>query len=295
MTVASLSGYPGEGAANPNAAAPETSREVASAQVAQLDEIVRGLGSVAVAFSGGADSTLLLAVCLQVLGAARVLAVTADSPTLPRSELAEARALAAELGAVHRVIATHELENTHFASNPLDRCYHCKHELFAAIRAHVETGALTHIVYGATLDDLGDYRPGMRAAQEAGAIAPLLQAGFTKAHVRALSQRLGLRTWDKPAMACLSSRFPYGTTLDAQSLNQVEGAEAFLRRDIGLRQVRVRHHAAVARLEVEPSDFALLLDADARQRVVAALQRAGYTYVALDLAGFRSGSMNEAV
>ena len=264
-------------------------------KIDHLKNTVTDLQSVAVAFSGGADSTLLLAICLEVLGADHVLAVTADSPTLPRSELDETSALAKELGAAHIVIATDELHHEDFASNPPDRCYFCKQELFIQIRALADRQGYKHLVYGATAADLGDHRPGMRAAKEAGALAPLLEAGFTKDDVRTLSRELGLRTWDKPAMACLSSRFPYGTTLTEKALLQVEQAEGILRQELGFTDVRVRHHDSVARIEVQPQDFARLMQESTRHRVVSELKALGYTYVALDLAGFRSGSMNEAL
>jgi uncharacterized protein len=258
-----------------------------------LERQIGRLGSVAVAFSGGADSTLLLAVCLQVLGRESVLAVTADSPTLPRTELAEATSLARELGAAHVVIATAEMEDERFTSNPPDRCFYCKQELFETVLALAAERGYQNVVYGATAADLGDHRPGMRAASQAGATAPLLEAGFTKQDVREMSREMGLRTWDKPAMACLSSRFPYGTHLTAPELSQVERAEELLRRDLGFRQVRVRHHGTVARVELEPDDVASAVEDPVRSRIVEGLRRIGYTYVTLDLAGFRSGSMNE--
>jgi len=261
----------------------------------RLDEILGSLGRVAVAFSAGADSTLLLARALRVLGPAHVLAVTADSPTLPRSELAEARALASELGARHRVIATDELEEPAFAENSTDRCFFCKRTLFRRMAAlAAEVGGLC-LVYGATADDLGDHRPGMRAAREAGARAPLLEAGLGKADVRRLSREMGLRTWDKPATACLSSRFPYGSPITREGLARVEAAEAALRGEWGLRQVRVRELDGSARLEVEPQDLPRLVAEPLREQVVERLKALGYRYVTLDLQGFRSGSMNEGL
>jgi len=260
-----------------------------------LERQIESLGSVAVAFSGGADSTLLLAMCLRVLGSPAVLAVTADSPTLPRSELAETEALARELGASHVIIPTAEMEDARFTSNPPDRCFYCKQELFESIRTLAGERGFLHTAYGATEADLGDHRPGMRAAAEAGAVAPLLEAGFTKQDVREMSRDLGLRTWDKPAMACLSSRFPYGTHLTQPDLTQVERAEELLRRDLGFRQVRVRHHGPVARIELDPQDIVRALEEPVRSRIVDGLKSAGYSYVTLDLAGFRSGSMNEVL
>lgn len=268
---------------------------VSEIRIDRLKDFVARLESVVVALSGGVDSTLLLAVCLQVLGVDRVLAVTADSPTLPRSELVEAAALAKELGAEHVVITSEELKDERFATNPIDRCYYCKQELFAQLRSLADREGYKHIVYGATAADLGDHRPGMRAAREAGAVAPLLEAGFTKDDVRDLSQQIGLPTWDKPSMACLSSRFPYGTRITENVLLRIESGEELLRYQLGFRQVRVRHHDSIARIEIEPQDFERLLEEATRDRIVSQFKDLGYTYVTLDLEGFRSGSMNETL
>ena len=268
---------------------------VDKSKAVRLEELIASFDSVIVAFSGGADSSLLLAVSLRVLGADRVLAVTADSPTLPRSELEEAAALARQLGARHTVITTAEMEDECFASNPPERCYYCKQELFVQLRALGDKEGFEHIVYGATAADLGDHRPGMLAAKEAGGAAPLLEAGFTKADVREYSRELGLPTWDKPAMACLSSRFPYGTRITLENLSRVEQSEELLRRGLGFANVRVRDYGATARIEIDPRDLGRLLDQATREQIVSELKALGYTYVTLDLEGFRSGSMNEAV
>jgi uncharacterized protein len=262
-------------------------------KIDRLRSIITQLESVLVAFSAGADSALLLAMSLDVLGADNVTAVTADSPTLPRSELAEASALAEELGVTHKIVTTEELQDKHFSSNPRDRCYYCKQELFARLTLMAHQLGCDHVVYGATASDLGDHRPGMRAATEAGAIAPLLDAGFTKKDVRDVSRRLGLRTWNKPSMACLSSRFPYGTPITEATLSRIEQAEDLLRHRLGFQQVRVRHHDSVARIEIDPLDFERMLSATVRDSVLSELRSLGYTYVTLDLQGFRSGSLNE--
>ena len=269
------------------------------AKVKRLVDRIADLERVVVAFSGGADSTLLLAVCLQVLGPDNVVAATADSPTLPRQELDETRALARELGATHVVFSSHEMEDERFRTNPTDRCYYCKAELFAQLRSLAESHNMYSIVYGATVADLGDHRPGMHAAVQAGATAPLLDAGLDKDDVRALSRRLGLRTWDKPAMACLSSRFPYGAPLTREGLTRVEKAEDFLRRELGFRQVRVRDQGEagdqIARIEVESGDLLRLVQDPLRSQVIERLKSMGYTYVTLNLEGFRSGSLNDVL
>ena len=265
------------------------------AKVKQLHEHITRLGSVAVAFSGGTDSTLLLAYSLRVLGPEHVLAITADSPTLPRSELLETQELAAELGVRHLIVVTEEMHDARFIANPPDRCYYCKQELFAQMRRVADEQGYQHLVYGATADDLGDHRPGMRAAREAGAVAPLLDAGLGKQDVRDLSRELGLRTWDKPSMACLSSRFAYGTPITSEGLTRVEQAEEFLRREAGFRQVRVRDQGEAARIEVETGDLLRLVQEPLRSQVIAQLKALGYAYVSLNLEGFRSGSLNDVL
>jgi uncharacterized protein len=263
------------------------------AKRARLHEIIASLASVGVAFSGGTDSSYLLAVCLDVLGAERVLALTADSPLSPRSELAEARALAAQLGARHQVIPLNDLANLEIVANPPERCYHCKFSRFGALRSLLEAEGLALLVHGENADDAMDYRPGSRAAQELGVRAPLREAGLTKAEVRSLSRARGLANWDRPANACLASRFPYGTRLTAEGLARVEQAEEALKQAWSLQHLRVRDHFPVARVEAPPDEIARLASPELRALAVTELRTLGYRFVALDLAGYRMGSLND--
>jgi len=259
----------------------------------RLREIIAGYGSALVCFSGGVDSTLLLRVVHDVLGD-RCVGLTAVSITMAASERTAARDLAAGIGVRLEVLESHELERPGFAQNPTDRCYHCKAELLEIARPRADALALAEVLIGTNLDDLGDHRPGLAAANERGARHPLVDAGFTKPDVRALSRSLGLPTWDKPQLACLSSRFPYGTEITPERLRQVDGFEDALRA-LAFRQLRVRYHGDVARLEIDTADMARALEAGVREAIVKAGRAHGFTFVALDLAGFASGSLNQLI
>jgi uncharacterized protein len=246
-----------------------------------------------VAFSGGVDSTLLARAAKDALGE-RALLVTADSETYPTSELDEARRLGALLGMRHLVVRTEELENPDYARNPTNRCFFCKEELFRKLEPIAAREGCRALVYGANMDDRGDHRPGMKAAQERGVRAPLIEAELWKEEIRALSRELGLPTWDKPSFACLSSRFQYGDRITPEKLRQVDAAEAFVR-SLGFRQFRVRHHDRLARLELPAEEMPRLWQDERHAAIVRRFRELGYLYVTLDLQGFRSGSANEAL
>lgn len=254
--------------------------------------VIQPLETVAVAFSGGVDSTLLLKAAIDTLGADKVLAITADSETYPAREREEAIALARDIGARHEIIETKELDIPGYASNPVNRCYFCKHELFTKLIPLASERGLKAVIFGAIADDLGEFRPGLKAARELQVRAPLLEVGLRKSEIRHLSRQLGLRTWDKPSFACLSSRIPYGETITLEKLNMIDQAEAFMMQ-LGFRQVRVRQHDNLARIEVAPNRLQEAFQV--ADTIAAKFKEIGYTYVSIDLQGYRSGSLNEVL
>ena len=265
----------------------------AAAREAALARILEGLGSVVVAFSGGVDSAYLAVVGHRVLGG-RSLAATADSESLAEEQRAQALDLARRFGFPHRVIRTGEFDNPLYLRNAADRCYHCKTELFRHLLPLAAAEGYAHVAYGVIVDDLSDFRPGHRAAAEAGVRSPLAEAGMTKDDVRALSRALGLPTWDRPSSPCLSSRVPYGTPVTPEALRRIEGAEAGVRA-LGFREFRVRHLGDTARVEIAPGEMGRLGEAGLRASVEQAVRAAGYAEVRIDPQGYRRGRLNEAL
>lgn len=258
-----------------------------------LKEYIKSLESVAVAFSSGVDSTFLLKVAHDVLGE-KAIAVTARSCSFPERELREAIAFAEANGIAHLIVDSEELEIEGFSENPVNRCYLCKHELFSKMKDIAEKHGFKEVVEGSNMDDLGDYRPGLTAIQELDVKSPLRHAELTKDDIRELSRELGLPTWEKQSFACLSSRFPYGQSITPEKLKMVDEAEQLLL-DLGFRQVRVRHHDTLARIEIHEDQFSMIMEKEVRDRIHRRFREVGFTYVSLDLAGYRTGSMNETL
>jgi uncharacterized protein len=263
----------------------------------RLRDLLRNLQSVVIGFSGGVDSTFLLKVAVDVLGRENVWAVTGDSESLLPEELETCRTLGKEIGLAPKnmiEIKTNELSDPQYSANPIDRCFYCKHELFSRLQEVARDVGARFILDGSNADDNGDWRPGRRAAGELGVVSPLAEAGITKTEIREISRRLGLANWDKPALACLSSRIPYGSEVTVDKLNQIAEAERFLH-SLGFTQLRVRHHGRIARIELQKDEMPRLNQDNMSDKIVAGLKKMGFTYITVDLQGYRSGSMNEDI
>ena len=259
----------------------------------KLKSMIKELQSAAVAFSGGVDSTFLIKVCFDVLGE-KAIAVTATSSTYPQREFKEACDYAKEIGITHIVIESEETEIDGFTKNPPNRCYYCKHELFSKVKEVANERNINYVLDGSNYDDIGDFRPGMKAAKELEVVSPLKEAELTKEDIRMLSKELELPTWNKPAFACLSSRFPYGQEINIEKLTMVEKAEDYLR-NIGIKQLRVRHHGEIARIEVDPKEREKFFDIILLDEIYSKFKSIGFTYVTMDIGGYRTGSMNEVL
>ncbi len=262
-------------------------------KLGQLKKTLREMGTVLVAYSGGVDSTFLAVTAYEVLGQ-NSLAVFASSPVAPPMEKEQAASLAHDIGLRFRIIESNEMANPDFVANPPERCYYCKRELFSELKPIALAEGLKWIADGTNADDLSDFRPGRKASVEAGIRSPLLEAGLTKEEIRQLSCERGLPTWDRPASPCLASRIPYGIPVTAETLNKIARGEQYLH-SLGLRQLRLRHHGNIARIELDQEDMAKILKADIRQGIVEHLKALGYKYVVLDLTGYRIGSLNEVL
>jgi uncharacterized protein len=259
---------------------------------AACKSLIRSYQKVVVAYSGGVDSSLLVKLCADILGKENVVAITGISQTYTEEEKKIALQITQKFGVELVLLQTDELASDDFAGNPVNRCYHCKKELYGKLTKISESKGIRYILDGTNKDDLGDYRPGRKAAEEFGVISPFVLAGITKSDIRDLSKELELPTWDKPANPCLASRVPYGTRITDSILRKIEAGERALK-DLGIKNVRLRHHDTVARIEVSPQDFPKLLDEQTRLKIIGALQNIGYKWIALDLAGYRTGSLNE--
>lgn len=262
-------------------------------KLAALRSHLAELGSVLVCYSGGVDSAFVLAVAHQVLGDAAV-GMTAVSPSLPAAEKEDAVGIARAIGAAHRLVASSEIDDPNYIANNPDRCFHCKSELYRVAEQKRREWSLAAVVNGTNVDDLGDYRPGLEAAKDAGVVSPLVELGFTKQDVRDAAQHIGLGVWDKPASACLASRIPYGTSVTRERLDTIGRLEASLR-GLGFRQLRVRYHGDVARIELDLSELSRAAAPDVREAIVLAGKEAGFKYITLDLGGYRQGSHNEVL
>ncbi len=268
-------------------------RSVPARKLARLERILSRCESALIAFSGGVDSTFLLSVARDALGE-NLLAVTAASPVVQPDEVAGAKRFAKKLGVAHEIIHTDEIMDGRFCSNPPERCYYCKENLFSRLIALAEERGLACVLEASNADDTGDYRPGLRAVKELGVQSPLIEADLTKAEIRALSRERNLPTWDKPALACLASRFPYGERITVEKLDRVFKGEKYIL-SLGFRSCRLRSYENLARIEVPEDEIERILEPDLRRRIAARLKKLGYQYVTLDLEGYRSGSMNEAL
>lgn len=263
-----------------------------NAKIEKLEAILSRYPELIVAYSGGVDSTLLLSMAQRVLGK-KVVAVTAQSPLHPSREIQSARELTATMGIRHRIITSREMQRADFLANPKDRCYICKKNLLADIIDLGHRIGIVHVVHGANMDDLDDFRPGMQAARELSVEAPLLEAGLKKDDIRLISRQLDLPTWDKPALACLATRIPYGVPITRKRLEAIDAAEEYLLA-LGITSMRVRHHGDIARIEMDPDDFTIVLSQAIREAIVGRLRQLGFKYVVIDLEGYTSGSMNRA-